>query len=309
MLANFFETSKPINFIAILGLFFVYFFLALFSTFSLADFSSDFLLNKVYSVALFLVLFFLYNFVISKNKLTQENTSYAFLIFIAFLGAFKTCFFDLKMLVVGVFSFLLFRKVYILKNPEKSAEKMFDAGLWTGVIFIIEPFFAVFFGFIFAAIFLFKAIDFKTILIPILGFLAPLLIYCSYCVWFDKIADFKSLFIWVTSVSFTTYAKQELLIPIVVTVGISIFALLAQSPQKLSVSGNERKKWVLYIVQFLTALVFIILYTSKNGSEFLIAFFPMSLLVANWLEHLKSNLIKNVVLYILVCLPFLWLTV
>lgn len=309
MLANFFETSKPINFIAILGLFLVYYFSSLFSVFSITDFTTDFILKQVLILLIFLIIFFLFNFINTKNKLTQENHSYTFLIFVCLLGNFNASFFDLKNVIICALSLLLFRKIFILKNLDKGNSKMFDAGFWIGIIFILEPFFLSFFIFLFVAISLFRTLNYRTILIPLVGFISPLIIYFSYCFFYDNTSDFIVLFSWYTNYDFSFYLKKSILIPTIILISLTVFALLVKSPKKLSISGNERKKWILYIVQFLVSVLFILLLKNKNGSEFLIAFFPMAFLITNWFEFLKSKLIKNIILFLLVLLPFMLLII
>ena len=77
MLANFFGKTDPANLIIIFGLFLSYFLAAYFIGFS----SSDSLLWLGTTIGLFVFLFFFFNFILAKNKLTLYN-SYGFLFFV-----------------------------------------------------------------------------------------------------------------------------------------------------------------------------------------------------------------------------------
>jgi len=308
MLANFFDKSKPINFIVILALFFIYFLIGFFTRFSTEVFTVDLFLQNLLIIGLCLFLFFMFNFVISKNKLT-EDSSYAFLLLIILLGSFSDAFFDVKTLILNILTLFFLRKIYSLKKSKSVFEKLFDAGFWVGILFIIEPFFAILFALLYLATYLFQQITFRTILIPVLGFITPLIVFFGYCFWFDKITDFELLFSWYTNFNFDIYLIPKLLIPIVIFFGLAHFALIAKTPKKLSVSGNERKNWILLFFQMIISVGIILLLKERNGSEILLVFFPIIVIITNWLEHLKSNLIKNVLLIFLVALPFLLLII
>jgi len=302
MLANFFDKSKPINFIVILGLYLIYFLIAFFSRFSADVFTLDFFLQKLLEVGLCLILFFMFNFVLSKNKLTKDN-SYAFLLLVVLFGSFSASFFDIKTLIVTIIFLLFLRKIYSLKTSKAVFEKLFDAGFWIGILFIIEPFFAVLGILLYIATFLFQRITFRTLLIPVLGFISPLLIYFAYCFWFNTTEDFNLLFEWYTNYNFDLYYNSKFLIPILFFTAIYLYALLAKTPKKVSVSGNERKNWIVLFFQVLVSLLIILLLKDRNGNEVLILFFPLAIVIANWLERLKSFLVKTIILTILTIFP------
>ena len=97
--------------------------------------------------------------------------------------------FDILLLYI-----LLLRKIYSLQSPKKILQKLFDSGFWLGILFILEPFSAVFVILIYAAIFLHQKPIVNNLIVPIIGFLTPLIIYCTYCFWFDKPYLFTNLF-------------------------------------------------------------------------------------------------------------------
>ena len=101
MLANFLEKSKPINFIVYLGLFFCFFFGKI--TFTL--FSGDISLYKAFEsilfIFLFLSVFFFFNFIVTKNKLTLDH-SYAFYLFTLAVTLFFSALFDFKSITLVI---------------------------------------------------------------------------------------------------------------------------------------------------------------------------------------------------------------
>ena len=303
MLANFFDKSKPINFIVILFLFFIYFLIALFSSFY-ATLSLDFLLQQLLILGLCLFLFFMFNFVLSKNKLTRDN-SYAFLLLVILMGSLHAVFFDIKTLIINILILFFLRKIYSLKTSKSVFEKLFDAGFWIGILFIIEPFFAIFGLLLYIATYLFQRITFKTILIPVLGFATPLIIFFTYCFWFDKTEDFKLLFSWYTNYNRTIYFIPKIIIPLLLFFTIFLFAFVSKTPKKIAVSGNERKNWIILFFQFLITIAILFLLKNRNWSELLLLFFPFAIVISNWLEHFKNNLINTVLLGVLIVFPII----
>ncbi|MDC1168715.1 hypothetical protein OAT36_07385, partial [Flavobacteriaceae bacterium] len=79
MLANFFGKSNPVNFIVIFSIFLGFFLVSSISLIPISTIDFSIVLEKVLQLVLFLVFFFFYNFILSKNKLTLYN-SYGFLI-------------------------------------------------------------------------------------------------------------------------------------------------------------------------------------------------------------------------------------
>ena len=151
MLANFFGKSKPVNFIFIIILFFTYYIL-------------DFIVVKNFELNLmefykfllvfpfFLLLFFLFNFIISKNKLTRDN-SYAFLFFVIGLGFLQSVITEPTIVIEYLLLFLFFRRVYSLRTLKFVYQKLFDSGLWLGILFLISPLYLLYLILLYVAIF------------------------------------------------------------------------------------------------------------------------------------------------------------
>ena len=94
MIANFFNNAKPIKSVILLIMLIVFFVLAhLNINFNFS--SLEFWSLKILDILLLLSLFFIYNFIITKNKLTFTN-SYALLFICLSFGLFYTALTDSK---------------------------------------------------------------------------------------------------------------------------------------------------------------------------------------------------------------------
>jgi hypothetical protein len=255
-----------------------------------------------------LIIFFFSNFIVSKNNLTLDN-SYAFFIFTVFLSYFLSTITNLKTLIILLLYILLLRKIYSLKSPKKILQKLFDSGFWLGVLFILEPHSAMFVILIYAAIFLHQKPIINNLIVPIIGFLTPLIIHFTYCFWFDKLYFFTNLFYFDTFQNRFFYAKNNFYWISVFIITISVVSLFLKSPKAFSINNSFKKSWILLIVNLAIALFFALFIPKKNGMEFLFLLFPASVIIANGIESVRNNLTKNVfiimVLASAIVFPFL----
>ncbi|MFD2566750.1 DUF6427 family protein [Pseudotenacibaculum haliotis] len=304
MLANFFGKSNPANFIIILVLFLGFFF---------ASFFIDHLETKspqwiASVIGLFLLLFFFFNFILAKNKLTLYN-SYGFLFFVLLFSTFPFTQFDREALILNIVLLILLRRIYSLRTPKATIKKMFDSGFWLSILFVLEPFTMVYGVLLFASILLFQKLNFRTFLIPIVGFLAPLLIYFAYCFWYDDTDKFLNLFSWYTDYNFGFYQSNHVLIPLIFIGSMTVISILFKTPKVFMVSGNYRKFWTLTIINLLVAVGLIIITNNRTGNELIYAFFPTAVILANGIEGVSKKIFQNLILILFVLIPILVLII
>lgn len=304
MLTNFFGKSKPINFIVLLVLVILYFGLSFFEISSNSSVGFDLVLKEVGLLALVLVYCFMYGFILSKNKLTLDN-SFGLLILITQFGLFPEIYKDQESLVFNVLFLVFLRKVFSFRTSKSFFEKLFDSGFWLAILFILEPFSLLFGVLIYLSISLFQKINYQTLLIPFLGFIVPLILYFTYCYWFEMLGDFYALFYWYSSYSVMPYIADPFRIPLIFIGSLSVLAFVFKTPKVFLIRGNYRKYWIIVSVTFLLALSYIVLKNNKNGSELLIVFFPVSIMIANGIESIGKKFIKETVLLLFLVVPIL----
>jgi len=208
MLANFLNKSKPINFITLLILFFVNFVASIYFAFFIDGFTTDKLLKSAGLLFLFVIIFFIHNFIITKSKLTADN-SYAYFLLILFLIPILPSIIEYKTLLLAIIYLLFLRKIYSLRSEKNVLEKLFDSGFWLGVLCIQEPFFIVFLLLINIAAVLHKKINIHTLLVPIIGLVIPFFLYFTYFFWIDKTEEFMNLFILDLVFDVTVYTETK----------------------------------------------------------------------------------------------------
>ena len=309
MLANFLEKSKPINFIVYLILFFCFFFTTVFLNAIGEEFAWYKVFESVSYFFLFLSIFFFYHFVVSKNKLTFDN-SYSFFLFILTLILFISKLFDFKVLILLLVYLLFLRKIYSLQSSKKVIQKIFDSGFWLGILCILEPFSILFSVLIFATILLHQKITIHTLITPIIGFITPLVTYFAYLFWNNSIEEFTQLFYFDVIQNRSIYADDYTFWIFGILISLTIFAIFLKSPKALSVNNSFKKNWILLIINAIITAVFAIIFTDKNGSEIIFLLVPASIIIANGFEVIQKKAIKNILFGLLLIgtvVTFCWL--
>mgnify|MGYP001057493561 CR=1 FL=1 len=302
MLANFFGKSKPVNFILISVLFILY--VILFSVvYNFENIHIELWIHILEGFIVFLVLFFLYNFIVSENRLTQDN-SYAFLFFVISLGFLPNVVSDFKTVIISLLLLMFLREIYSLRRPKAVLKKLFDAGLWLGFPFILEPFTVVFFLLIFTAIILFIKVTIRTIVIPVLGFATPLFLYYTYCFYTNQMSLFTYLFEFTFSYDFSIYNTPFYQLTFGFFGFFVLLSIIARSSKIFSVRNRFKKSWILLLSHLIVAIVFVVLLRTHSGAEMIAVSIPVTIIIANWIQSVKKKEVTDVVLALFLVFSF-----
>lgn len=296
MLANFFGKSKPVNFIVIFALFLCYFLVS--------SFSQNFSIEIFKELFGFIVVFSVFNFIITKNNLTFDN-SYAFLFYVIFIGCFNEVIKLNNIFYANITTLLFLRKVYSLQSNKNVLHKMFDGGLWLGISFLIEPLTAVFALLLYASIYVHKRITYQTLLTPIIGFLPPLFLYFTYCFWYDKTDVFLNLFQWNEELNFNFYLNNIYLTPIVIIFIFMIISLFLKTPKTLSIKNTFRKNWIVILVHLACSFITVGLMSTREVSELLFLFFPTAIVLTNGIELVKKKWLVDIFITLFIILSII----
>jgi hypothetical protein len=305
MLANFLDKSKPINFIGLFVFFFISFSRSSYLLFLKDDFSINNLLDLSLFLLFFICIFFFYNFILSKNKLTFDN-SYGYFIFSLLVICILPTLFSYKTLFLFLFYTLFLRKIYSLKSNKNVLEKLFDIGFWLGICFLIEPITLFFIVLIYLSVYLFKKITLHTVFAPILGFIVPLILYISYLLWQDENVNLLNEFNFLLNFETTIYSDTKYATYLMFILVVTFLSFILKSKDALSINNSFRKSWLLLAFNFVLG-IFLILLNENKGVELLIfILFPVSIIITNGIEMIPKKLIKSLALFILLfgCLFF-----
>ncbi|MFK5878331.1 MAG: DUF6427 family protein [Flavobacteriaceae bacterium] len=300
MIANFFQKTKPIHAIIISGLFLIYFLVAIFFV-EQPLFSFLLILKKVGLLFVFFILFFLVRFINRKNYLSEMN-AYVLLILALLFGIFPIAM-QMDNLFIAHFLLLFsFRRIYSVRTFKSVNQKLFDSGLWIGVATLFYSWSAVFMLLVFATALVHKKNSIRTILIPIVGFVTPLFLAFTYFFVTDDIVTFYQKLTFVYSFDFDKYIELSMLVPIVVLSALTFMSIGLVSIRSATLSNDLKQSWLLVIIHFLCAVYIILMAPSKESSEMIFLFFPIAIMLTNYLQLLNRNIFREIVIYTLLVL-------
>jgi len=294
MIANFFSTTKPFNtLIVIVGLTFIY----LISTIYYVEATFDFILftKTVFFYFVLLTTFFLINFIVRKNGLTKDN-SYTLLILVLCFGMFPLSTVNYRLLIAHLILLLAYRRIYSLRTSKDTKEKLFDSAFWIGIAAIVHPNSFIYILLIYAGIYMFNKSTIRNIVIPLVGFLTPILIYVIYLLAIDNFDIFDLQLNY--SFSFLNYNSLRLLIPVALILGYLLWAIFPTTVKTVTVNNEFRTSWFLLVIHLLISILLTIPSSYKNGSEFLFVFFPVAIILTNYLQIIKEKWFKEAFLYL-----------
>ncbi|MDV7186789.1 hypothetical protein R3X25_05795 [Lutibacter sp. TH_r2] len=298
MLANFFSKSTPIKVFYLIIVFAIFYFLAVLSSLYYEN-SFVFWLSKLGVLTLFIFYVFVGSFINRKNSLTLDNL-YAFLLTVLLLASFKQTFFNINFLFSNIFLLFSFRKIYSLKSGIKTKLKLFDAAIWIGISALFFEWNSVFLLLVYIGMFIHQRVSFKNIFIPIVGFIAPIFLFFTYCFYTDSFSIFIQNFQFRWSFDFLKYNSIQLLIPFTFLLTVLLWSLIIVTPNIIVISNKLKKSWYILIVHLLLALLVVVVSPVKDGSEILFLIFPATIVIANYLPKSKSENFKNLILYLFV---------
>ncbi len=300
MIANFFNKSRPINFLVLFILsFFVYIIASIFN-FNVDFTTSSFIKSGLHYI-FYLLLIFLHNFITRKNSLTDANT-YALFIFILLFAIFPTSITNQELLISNLFLFFSLRRIYSLRSSKEEISKLYDAGFWIGVAFLFYSWSILFLILIYIAILVFRKLKWNYFIIPIIGFITPIFLYFVYLLLFGNELLLIDKWIFEVSFDFSNYNILSLLFPLGIVLVFIFWAIYPSLNQLLNAKREFKATFTLLLFHIFIVIVVIFISPTKDGAEFLFLFFPFSILLTNYLQTVKDYWFKESILILFILL-------
>jgi len=295
MIANFFNKSKPINFLALSVLLFLIYTISAISVFT-GKISLEYFLGKSYYFTILLFMLFILNFIIRKNMLTDDNT-YALFLYTIMFGFFPISTENSNLILANFFLLLSFRKIYSLRSPLSSIEKSFDGGFWIGLACLFYNWSFLYLLLIFSAVLFFSKNDWRKVLIPVIGFITPIFLFFVYYFATDNLNSFYEIYYLDDSFNFSNFNQKRYILPIFFLVILTLVSVFPMFKKWLVAKKDFRNTWIVINIHIIIASTIVILSPLKDGSEFIFLFMPLSILFANELQNIKKYWIKESILY------------
>ena len=297
MITSFFRTSKPLHYLIFLVLFFAIFVFQSFYNHNINQSPISYL--TLFGVFfLFLVTFFVYVFIITKNDLTQKN-SFAALYLCLFIGIIPQFFLTPIVMLSNLFVLLGLRRIFSLKKNLNTKKKLFDAGFWIALATIFYPWSVLYFVPLFVAILMITSDYFKNTFAVFFGALSVSLTAFFFIFFLNK--DFD---IWLKqmpqiNLDLSIYYDLITFFPLAILLISSLWGI--SSLFNKMVFKTSKSRFVYFILFSALVIGFIIPLVSENKSmaDFIFLVFPLAIVMANNTEQTHSQWLPSVFILLL----------
>lgn len=221
-----------------------------------------------------------FNNLISEKGVLKYNTILPASVLIIFASVFP-----FSPVWITVFLLLFFlNKLLGVYQKERPYAVLFDAGLLLGLSVLIYPPSIFLFPIIYVANLTYSAIGWRNYIIPVLGFISPLLIAASYLFFVDDLplylVHYKISLSWHLPTISVSLSKGVFLAFLVILL-LSAFKELAQwIPLK---SLRSRKAFIVFVAYFFFACFGFFTLAAEGLQHLLILAFPIAALAGNYL--------------------------
>ena len=298
MIANFFNQTKPINFV-VLSIIMVFVFVISSIVVYSGNFSLIFLIKKGVLLFLTILMIFIYNFIIRKNALT-ENNSYALLFYILLIGFFPYIFENSRLLIANFILLFSFRRIYSLRTSIHVKEKIFDSAFWIGIASMFYFWSILFILLIYSAIWVFNKGEKRNVFIPVVGFATPVFLTYVFYLAGNNLLGFSNLWSINYDFNLSSYTLLKLLLPLIFLILLTLIAVYPTTKKSLIAKIDFKSTWTLLMIHILLALFIVAISPAKIGSELIFLFFPLSILFANFIQITKRYWLKEMIIYLFI---------
>lgn len=302
MLTSFFSKSKPVNTIVVLVYMTIGFIVANANSFS-EGFSGTQILSTIGLWLLYIFTMFVLNFISQKNELTRR-TSYRILLFAGFTLAFPEALTNTRIMISGVFIMLAMRRILSLRSGLYMERKLFDAGLWIGLATLTFFWSFLFVLVLLAALFYYTKNTWRYWLIPGLAFTAIAILTTCYVLYLNEDSSYILEIIDDFSLDFREYSLIKLLLPVSFVSTFFLWTIWTFIKESSAASVAMRPTYILILIFSLVAIVLILVSPEKNGQEWYFFAIPLAIMATSFFENASSAWIPEILLWIIVLLPF-----
>ncbi|SHF71070.1 hypothetical protein SAMN05444483_102132 [Salegentibacter echinorum] len=300
MLTSFFSKSKPVNGIAISILLSIFFIIANFNEW-FTDFKILVFLEKIAVLLSLILSVFILNFIAKKNELTRRS-AYKMLFFVLFSISFFALLRNHQAIFANLCLLFAFRRILSLKSKKVTQKKIFDATFWICIASLFYFWTILFVVVVYAGI-LYYLPAFKNWFIPPLAFLCVMFLCLSFhIVAYD---EWYTFFQWFqeSNLDFSSYQNLDILIPISIILALTLWTLTNFLSVVRKVSVSLKASLNLILLSLLTAIAVAVLAPTKDGSELIFFFVPLSIITSIYFDQKRDKIFREVLLVLLILMP------
>jgi len=297
MITRFFKISKPFHYILfLLGLTFT-FFIQHRNKSGTESLTAGLELGITFLC--FLLSIFLVVFIITKNRLTQNN-SFAALYFCLFIFLFPDSLNNYGIIISNMFMLLAFRRIISMNTKTNLKKKYYDTGLWLCIAVFFYSLSALYIIPFLATIFLWRTDRFKNIIVFFLGITTVLFLNLLLSIIFNFSAPeiaFQDLKFSFDFLSFSSFQLKVSYFALFTLAGCSVVKIINGTILK---NNPSRPLFIIILLIFISSIIMALISNINVPQNFLFSFFPISVIAANFTQDQKSNWISNLIIIVII---------
>jgi len=303
MISSIFGKTKPINYIIVLTFLFLFYWLVHFFLYQRV-YGYEQLFWQVAVLAVLLFTFFIVNFVVIRNKLTGAN-SYTILFFALLMVIFPETLTDNKAVLCNFFLLLATRRLISMKSLKNLKIKIFDASLWIVFASLFYDWALLFLLVVYIAIYIYEPKNFNNWMVPFAAGFVVFMSSYSFLILTNNEDFFYRHYQFSIQFDANYYLNwansSKLIIYTILFFILSIFVFLKLGKSTVGKIVTTR----LIVFSFLIGLLLNVLISTEDLHPILLTFFPAAVLMTNYVEWIKRDNIKEIVLMFSIFIPFI----
>ncbi|WP_318311086.1 DUF6427 family protein [Flagellimonas crocea] len=301
MISSFFGKTKPINYIVLAILLFLFHFTNIFLNLGEQKISEVIPLEIILFLVQLLSVFII-NQIVRTERATEFN-SYSMVFFVLMIVAFSNKLLSENVVFTNFFLLLAFWRLLSIKSIKNVKHKIFDAAFLIATASLFYDWALAFMVIVFFVIGVYDRSAFKNWLVPFIGIATVFILSFTVLKLNGNLDFFESHYQFslglFTTRSFFQVLDIKTLVYLILTIIISILVFV----RLRNVSGG---KLLLLRIVFLIFMLGtgIILFTPADASPVLLTFFPASVFLTNYFEGIKKQRIQEIIMVLTIVLAF-----
>ena len=294
IISSLFGKTRPVNYVLLLSLLFVFFTLAHLG-FARMTFDSASFLQGLWSLGCLLFSVFVVNFIVQRNQLTAAH-SFAMLFYALFIILFPDTMLDAEVIFAAFFLLLAYRRLISLKSLKNPKSKIFDGALWILVasLFLNQLIFLLILVWFYVYFYVPKQPNYWLIPLAAAAVVALTGWSFSYIAGDPEYLFRHYSFLW-EEADLVRFSGGYWIKPAVFLLLVLISGILSFVRQGKSGQGKLTQLRLLILGWFLVILI-ISFSGERIGSTIMLTFFPSAVFMARYVESIRRGYIKDIAL-------------
>jgi len=303
MISSIFGRTKPINYIILLVFLFFFYWFVHFFMFQ-KSYSPEQLMGQTVILGFLSFSIFVVNFIVLRNKITGGN-SLAILFYTLLIVLFPEVLIDSNAILCSFFLLLSIRRILSFRSLKNIKLKIFDATFWILIASLFYDWAILYLIVVIVAIYFYEPKNITNWLVPFTAIIAMVLIMLAVLALgnnMDFLRDHYFFDFQFNAVYFYDWSNSTILflyVSIVLLCGFLAFLKLG------SVGVGKIVTMRLIVLFFFIGLLVKVLKSVPYTHPILITFFPAVVFITTYVQSIKKDSVREIVLMASVIVPFI----